>query len=223
MMRVLFSPSSNTFTKRVDFDGTNGANPYFTTLLSDELITLPVTLSDFTAELSNGNALLNWKTAQELNTRSFEIQRSANASNYSAIGQMVASGNSTGARSYHFTDTEVKNAGNGVVYYRLKQIDNDGKFTYSKVVTVMLKSNAETKLSPNPVADVANLLITIAGPSKAQWQIIDMHGATVRKGSVSLEKGTNHIGINLNTLIPGAYQLLIRGENIENQLKFVKQ
>jgi hypothetical protein len=118
---------------------------------------------------------------------------------------------------------EIKNVSNGIVYYRLKQIDNDGKFTYSKVATIILKQNAETKLHPNPVADVANLFINVAAPSEAQWQITDMRGATVKQGSVSLEKGSNRISITVNTLVPGAYHLLIRGENIENQIKFLKQ
>ena len=82
--------------------------------------------------------MLTWKTDQELNTDKFIIERSINGSQYSAIGS-VSSANTPGVHNYAYTDQDINSLGTDIVYYRLKQIDIDGHYTFSKIVTLPLK------------------------------------------------------------------------------------
>ena len=93
-------------------------------------IPLPLTLTAFTATRSKDQSVLQWQTAQEENTSSFSIERSTDGLSYTSIGTIAAAGNSTSTRSYEFTDRSPQPNDN---YYRLKQIDLDGHFTYSAV------------------------------------------------------------------------------------------
>ncbi len=119
-------------------------------LFSDQL--LPVELSTFTASAVNGKVTLNWQTATEVNNYGFEIERMLVNRKWEKIGFVKGAGNSNSPKEYTFADNT--SAASTPLSYRLKQIDNDGKFTYSKEITVELSSMpAEFSLSqnyPNP-------------------------------------------------------------------------
>lgn len=76
--------------------------------------------------------MLNWKTSSEINAVYFEIQRSADGINFTGVGNKNASGNSADTKIYQYTDPIGNSTGN--IYYRLKTVDVDGKFTYSKLL-----------------------------------------------------------------------------------------
>lgn len=102
---------------------------------------LPVELTSFTASLSGHVAILNWQTATEINNYGFEVQKSVVSSQNSEeswenIGFVQGHGTTNSPKDYEFTDSELPDADE--VSYRLKQIDNDGAFAYSKIVTVDL-------------------------------------------------------------------------------------
>ena len=95
---------------------------------------LPVTFLSFNAKkLTETAAVLNWKTSQEQNSSYFQVERSNDALHYFNIGRVAASGNSTTAIDYYFTDTK---PAAGINYYRLKQVDIDGKFEYSNTIKI---------------------------------------------------------------------------------------
>ena len=113
-------------------------------------VVLPVTWLDFTAvRQNNNNVLLKWSTAAEQQTKSFSIQRSANGTDWTAIGQVAAAGNSNSKSDYQFTD---KNASKTAYYYRLAQTDLDGKINYSKTV-LCPGSSGVIGFYPNPVSN----------------------------------------------------------------------
>ncbi|HOY33324.1 MAG TPA: hypothetical protein PKW80_15695 [Bacteroidales bacterium] len=95
---------------------------------------LPIVLLDFFAECDETHIDLTWSTASEINNDYFTIQRSLDAQNFIDIGYLPGAGNSNGVLYYHYTDN---NTFNNTVYYRLKQTDYDGSFSYSGIVAVL--------------------------------------------------------------------------------------
>jgi len=112
---------------------------------------LPVTWLSFTATKKENTSVLNWSTATEQNTQDFVVQYSAGTNDWKVLGTVKAAGNANSRRDYNFTHyTPVP----GYNYYRLIQRDQDGVFSYSKVVSVVMGSeDIKLKAFPNPVAD----------------------------------------------------------------------
>lgn len=95
---------------------------------------LPVSWLSFTgARQADGSALLNWSTASELNNSHFEVEKTTDGKTFTKIDEVKGSGTTNKISRYTYTD---KNAGPGTVYYRLKQVDFNKKFEYSKLVAV---------------------------------------------------------------------------------------
>jgi hypothetical protein len=111
---------------------------------------IPVTLLNFSAARHSGNVQLKWSTSQELNSDHFEIQHSADGRNFTAIGNISAKGNSNTISEYSFIHI---NPLPGLNYYRLKQVDKDGKFvlTYVRYVNFNNSDLQEIYVYPNPV------------------------------------------------------------------------
>jgi hypothetical protein len=116
---------------------------------------LPVELSSFASTIQGRTVVLNWETKTEMNTRQFEVERSSTSNNgvissWSTVGSLQAAGNSVSSKQYNFTE---KNLQAGKYQYRLKMIDNDGTFKYSKVVEseiALPKDFAVSQNYPNP-------------------------------------------------------------------------
>jgi hypothetical protein len=162
---------------------------------------------------------LNWQTSSETNTSLFEIERSNDGNKFSKLAQINASGNSSTTKNYSYTDQQPLQ---GINFYRLKMIDLDGKFTYSKTVTVKMEgSNTTLQLFPNPAKNILNVQIN-AGNEKATIQIIDMSGRKVKEEKITLN-GTTTVSVDINNLPKGTYNLLLKGSSINEQKKFVKE
>lgn len=118
-------------------------------------VPLPVTLLDFTASKKDRTSLLSWATASEKNNLGFEIERSSDGKTFGNIGfqkSLAVDGNSQEKLSYSFTDLVPRSGAN---YYRLKQTDRDGAFTYSNVVMLNFDNNGDVNLAvyPNPASE----------------------------------------------------------------------
>ncbi|NDU99007.1 SBBP repeat-containing protein [Spirosoma terrae] len=136
---------------------------------------LPVNLVYFTAQLVNKQALLTWKTAYEKNNKGFEVQRSIDMKSFETIG--LVSGREQGPGSYSFID-EIPKA--GVNYYRLKQIDWDGTYSYSPARAVVTSSMVT--LYPNPASD---WIFVESEDTKGELIITDMTGKIVVSTAVN--------------------------------------
>lgn len=148
----------------------NAGSPFTCSYNINSSGTLPLTWESVFAEKQNEQSLIKWSTASEQNTKDFEIQYSTNATNWSAIGTVLAAGNSTSQRSYSFTHTSpLKN--NNYNYYRILQRDLDGKFSYSKIVSIWFNEpGADVVVYPNPVEDVLNIY-------SATEQVVSLYNA----------------------------------------------
>ena len=143
---------------------TDGANP------------LPVELSSFSASSARGAVTLNWFTATEVNNAGFEVERKSET--WQKIGFIEGHGSTNAPQSYTFTDKQVS----GKVLYRLKQIDRDGKFEYSKEVEATASAPTVFGLSqnfPNPFNPTTNISFTVPSTGRATLKIFNTLGQEV--------------------------------------------
>ena len=147
--------------------------------LNDNPVSLPVSLVVFTATRQNNEAVLQWETAQEENSGSFIIERSSDGKSFGAIGTVAAAGNSSSARNYEFTDQTPQPNAN---YYRLKQTDIDGTFTYSPVKVVNFPVSGQLIWYATGARSVE---VSLQQGSNEQYTLSDLAGHTLRLGQLS--------------------------------------
>ena len=211
-----------------EFDGvtsfSGGTGVY---IITNTLITLPVTISSFTGSCVNNAVLLSWTTQSESNSLRFDIQRSADGSSWEQIGQVGAAGNSSITKSYNFTDVNpLSSPGNN--YYRLRLVDADGQYVYSRVVLVSMCDATEAtqvlKVVPNPFGSEMQITCTVPGSAPVEVQIRDITGATVIRQKYNATKGNNVFNLtNLNTLAKGTYIVLVVQEGVVGVGKVIKE
>jgi hypothetical protein len=117
---------------------------------------VPVGFFGFYGRANGQENQLYWSTATETNTRSFEIERSADGIRFEKIGEIAAAGTSSSVRRYQFTDPNLSQA---YYYYRVRQTDHDGRYTLSAVILLTHKNQNSLTVFPNPVVDKATLVI----------------------------------------------------------------
>lgn len=139
-----------------EYNGLDGAQVYFTSTASNNpnqqltLAILPLTWLDLSAEVKEGFVQVNWNTSNEVNTSFFTVEYSTDAVSWYAAGQLQSNGTIQGQSGYKFRHyTDIK----GNICYRIRQTDIDGKFTYSKTVSVRKTGYAEFSLTENPVTN----------------------------------------------------------------------
>ncbi len=187
--------------------------------------TLPVTFLNFDGVYNKGISNLTWQTASEINNIGFEVQRSTDGNTFYKIGfvaSQATGGNSTKKLSYAYNDVKVVD---GNLYYRLKQIDKDGNYTYSNIIVLHVTLNKATTLYPNPVANVLNIYLNSSQNDKATFTVTDMLGKTVMQISQNISAGNNLIKIDCTSLRPGTYFVKASGSTAMNFTfqKFIKQ
>jgi len=180
-------------------------------------------LLEFKGSIVNNDGLLQWKTENESNTLAFVIERSSDGRDYKAIGSVTAS-NLPGTHFYGYTDANIVSMGVPVLYYRLKQTDIDGQYSYSNIVTLAINSNRNhITLYPNPVKNKINLTITTSQHENLQWLLIDNTGRTIKSGMYDLSRGSTAVTIDVPELSPGIYFLQLKGEVLKELFKIIKQ
>lgn len=184
---------------------------------------LPLSLTDFRGQLVNRNAVLNWKTENETRTSTFIVERSIDRSNYYAVGNVV-SANTPGAHQYMFNDPGVTSLGTEIIYYRLKQVDMDGAFAYSKIVALPVNQKESiAMIYPNPANHEINLSISMPKPGRINYQVTDITGKIVIRDVKQLSSGGNSFLINIDKLAAGIYHVVLHGATINTSLQFVKE
>lgn len=171
---------------------------------------LPVELSAFEAKLEGAKVALNWTTATELNNEKFIIESSTEGEIFSAIGEIQGAGTILETRNYRFVHhTPIA----GINYYRLKQMDFDGNFAYSKVVAAEAPGKVDLLLFPNPARDLFYLQYPISnGPSNIQ-----LYDALGRRIKTSIGGYTGNYEVKLpESLAKGTYWLKVeRGGKVQ--------
>jgi hypothetical protein len=183
---------------------------------------LPVTLTSFSL-LSQANAVqLSWSTASENNNRGFDVQRSNDGASWSQIGFVQGAGNSQTARHYRFSD---KNLLPGRYYYRLKQIDLDGKFTYTRTLVAQLSAPSGYALGqnyPNPTSGRTAISFTIPVQTQVHLAIYDLTGRKVRELVNGVrEAGTHTVETDLRGLEKAVYFYTLKAGNFREVKRMV--
>jgi predicted heme/steroid binding protein len=178
--------------------------------------TLPVKLLDFTGAIKNGAAILTWATASERNAKWFEVERSKDGHSFVSIDRVVASGNSVSTKAYSRIDHSVVS---GQYFYRLKLIDVDGQFAYSKVISVTIKGEVQYRLLENPVRE--KLIVLNSQPTSSHFtlQVMDMNGRLMMQKNV---EAITTMEMDISQLPANMYVLLLSSATEKVQLPFVK-
>jgi endonuclease I len=163
---------------------------------------LPVTILDFTAQKNNESVLLKWYATAETNFKKYEIERSTDGIRYYKIGEVAG----TNLANYSFTDNNLPNA--NTVFYRLKMIDIDGRFSNSKIVSVRIANNFSNALVyPNPTKEKLTVKLQKPLTENSQMLIADISGRFVMQQPVT--KGMKLIDVNVIHLPAGRYFIKI--------------
>ena len=182
---------------------------------------LPVTLVSFTATAINNKYVeLNWITASEINNAGFQVERSIDGTNYEILGWLDGHGNSTQTNAYQTIDMT---ALPGVVYYyRLKQVDVDGRFAYSNIASAELLGPTGFTLEnlfPNPASNQVSMGVISNVNTTAKVTMTDMLGRTVLVEDWQLSIGYNTNQFDLGRVTEGAYLVTIYAGNIKTTKK----
>ena len=225
-----FNPSGGYAGGELSLAGFN-SNPILATAdlsfsVDIEAAPLPIELSSFESKITNNGVELSWSSASELNNDGFEIQKSTDGVDWTNIGFVKGAGTTNIAQSYAFLDDAPVE---GINYYRLKQLDFDGNFEYSHVVTanMNLKYLSGFKfigIAPNPTkiegrtyftidADEQNLPLTI--------QIFATNGQLLKEQENSLAYGKNTVEMDLSSLSSGTYFVRVKAYNNYESRKII--
>lgn len=188
---------------------------------------LPVTIVTFRGEMAGSANRLFWTTSTEADNKGFELERSADGSRFTKIDFIATKangGNSTAALNYSFDDVRPLQGAN---YYRLKQVDNNGKFNYSNVVLLSRKVTEITlaRIYPNPASGELNVEIVSPTSEKLTLVVTDLSGKVVMQHAMNVVTGDNKQQLQIRTLAAGTYVLkAVCANGCETAaLRFVKQ
>ena len=179
--------------------------------------TIPVELFDFKAQKENATVKLLWSTATELNNAYYAIERSENGKSFDKIGEVSGYGNSQLARSYSFVDAKPMN---GINYYRLRQVDFDGKETVYKTVSVNFGKNTTTKVYPSIAKDKINVEIS-SDNSASDLLVVNLLGQVVKAQKLQNTEGV--FSVNISDLPNGSYIMRLISKNESVSQRFEKQ
>lgn len=168
-----------------------------------------------------GNAIqLNWKVTQQTDIALFSLEKSINGRDFSSINSI---NKNDALIEYNSTDTKPFNT---TTYYRIRQQNIDGSYSYSNVVSVKGLKTVGVQIAevyPNPILSKLNVLITADGAKTAQMVITDLAGKTVTTSSINLQDGENNISLNVHNLTAGNYIIQVVDKNQKSNLvKIVK-
>ena len=186
-----------------------------TVIINPEEGPLPVTLSRFTASLLQENKVqLDWGTSMEINCSRFVVERSNDANSFSAVATVAGNGTTSLYHNYSALD-DISSVTGNTVYYRLRQIDIDGKAHFSNVIALKIKkSNQLVTVSPNPFTSYINVNMNWDESEEISARIINLQGKIVASKTVQVNKGSNYVRIdNLSNLPSGNYILQLVSPN----------
>ena len=207
----LIGGTLNTGLKTVTYAGIRSIN---TITLGNRLLPLPVTLTSFEAKRAGSDAILTWTTATETDNKGYNVQVSTNGKEFRTLGFVTStSPNSVSPTKYNFTDIEKNKI--GIRYYRLEQVDTDGKLSYFAPRAVSFSDestagNAAVVAYPNPFDSEVYLNLQSSQEGKALVRITDMTGRLVGQRQVLLTVGNNDFEVaNLGDLKAGIYLMRV--------------
>jgi hypothetical protein len=179
---------------------------------------LPISLLSFGGNKKANSVVLNWRTAAEINSKEFQIERLDLNNKFVKIGTVKASGNSNKVLVYNFTDFDIL-VNQKVSFYRLKMVDLDGTFKYSNIIKISDENCPKVfTVFPNPSVGKLNIESNNINLATSTYKITNIIGETIKTGNSAIEE------IDVNNLAAGVYMItLVDSTNESVSVKFVKQ
>jgi hypothetical protein len=171
---------------------------------------LPIELIAFNAVPENNKVLTTWSTASERNNAYFTVERSSNATQFEPVGEVSAAGNSNTVLHYSFVDTRPLN---GLSYYRLKQTDFDGSFSYSPIVQVKF-SRTDFRVYPNPSGGEFYIELYEMEGKEVTIRVFDILARQVLDKKVAVSNNQQELSIDLRGMPAGVYNIICSSGNI---------
>lgn len=207
----------------LEYYGNTNAN---TTYLAVTYTTpLPVQLKNFNGICINHQINIQWETASEKNNAYFVVEKSYDATHWTYVNRISGQGNSNTTQNYSIIDTD---ASNTMIYYRLTQVDFDGKEEVFSPIQVHNCNGIQLPnltVFPNPVENSAQIEITSPIEiSNAQLTILDMNGKIIHSRQIALAAGTQQLPLSTENWASGVYHLHVSSEEVAfKTLKFIKR
>ncbi len=180
-------------------------------------VALPIELIDFTAVESSKGIQLDWSTATEQNNSHFEIEFSTSGGGFKSIGEVKGFENSSEVKEYVFVHDSYEGGSN---YYRLRQVDLDGRFSYSPIVVVQSRGNNPLNIRPSLVKDYIHLTFESTIQSDVVVQIVGVTGQQYKRTVIAAND--LEADIEVSDLYPGIYIIRYNVNGIVNSQRFVK-
>jgi hypothetical protein len=222
---------SNTWNYGSSATAASGTNPYsisragitsLSTFAVSNFEVLPVTWLSVDGQHKDGKNIITWSTAAEWDNLYFAVEAASDGMNFTEVGQVKGGGTNLLSQSYQFEHKKILTP---VTFYRVKQVDNNGQFTYSPVILIKAPVVTGVKLlSGNNVTVAVSLSITMKKSGKITALIHDAGGKMLRQHVAWLAVGTNNVNLDVQALATGVYFLNITGEDgSKTTLRIVKK
>ncbi len=184
---------------------------------------VPVELTSFAAQVNNiGNVVLNWSTATETNNHMFEIERKSESGDYFTVGFVNGAGTTSEPQNYTYTDNSVST---GTFYYRLKQIDFDGRFQYSDEIEVQVNGPLSFALEqnyPNPFNPATKIKYSVPESGNVKLSVYNTVGEEVAVLVDGFsETGFFEVSFNASNLPSGVYLYKLQSANLVQTKKMM--
>ena len=163
---------------------------------------LPVTMKYFRGNAAENSTILEWETTAEINSSSFDIERSTDAVHFQTMATQAAAGNSKADKYYSYQDYSLPA---GLYYYRLKQVDMDGSYEYSRIISLRINSQAVVKVFPNPVTEQLSIQSEIEINSV---EVINASGVSLQFNKVK----TSLFELDMRSFPSGLYVIRVNNE-----------
>lgn len=188
-----------------------------------KLTALPVTFISFSATAEKQKTVLKWQTASEVNNSHFEIEKNHENNGWTMIGKVAPNNFTTGTREYTYIDP---NTNPGINFYRIRQVDIDGSYTYSNIASIQRYTpGILAEVFPNPVGAQSKIVIYSSRKTTVKIELFDGIGRKLHSKNCPIEQGTNEIALkDLSHLQRGHYVLYVADQNSHylERIKLIK-
>lgn len=187
--------------------------------------TVPVRFLSFDVTEKEHAALLTWEVDNEsILTNRYEIERSLDGISFDKVAMVLPTSATNAHKNYQFIDHELKILKqNGRMYYRIKQVDVDGRFVYTEVQSLLIEADQNSiVVYPNPTNANCKLILSLREKSWLVIQVYDESGRQVFKNAASFNKGTHVLDIRSNGWSPGVYTVRVNMGGFVKVISFIK-
>jgi hypothetical protein len=209
----------------------SGTNPYsvtrvgftdFSPFAVSTYMALPVTWVSINGRNEDKNNVVNWVVASEEDNDHYVIEASTTGNNFVEIGRMKGAGTIDIETRYSFTHYNISS---DIYYYRIKQVDFDGSYSYSKIVRVVAGNSSKNSVTilNNPVQDNLSVSIMASRSYAGSFSIVDASGKTVYRNKLHINTGNNIVEVGRFGYASGIYYLVLVDENgYKTVVRFIK-